>query len=441
MKKSLLIAVAAVMVTLGANAQVARVAQKTMGYAYQNDFKLENVMTKEYQAPVSKKLTTRRAASTIDGDYILNADNFEADFTASTSFTVASQSGTITLDMYDGAPSFEYNVVLNDFSYAGAVVYGKYDAEKGIIEIPVQTIFTHDTYKEIVISGGYRKGTDNVGYGKEIYLIVNEDGSMDIDEDVEEEGDEATIGWVSFLPNYEDGGLWNYGFDIAVMKPNATLYYTTTGKSLGGNGSSWAKVTKRVAVEDYGEELVINGFLGLAPVSVTVNADGTCKMPFGQEMDEYDYEEYDNSYAYGRMRLVGCVIDGNSILRDYEKEFLNGFVSTDQTGAKSYDFYKVEYKDAWEDESGSHDAGYYYNDDDPNYCRYYCVATAAGPEGAYGMGWCCNTWLETDAPATGISNVKTTAKSNVKTYNLMGQEVNASAKGLIIRDGKKLINK
>ena len=116
MKKSLLIAVAAVMVTLGANAQVARVAQKTMGYAYQNDFKLENVMTKEYQAPVSKKLTTRRAASTIDGDYILNADNFEADFTASTSFTVASQSGTITLDMYDGAPSFEYNVVLNDFS-------------------------------------------------------------------------------------------------------------------------------------------------------------------------------------------------------------------------------------------------------------------------------------------------------------------------------------
>ena len=69
------------------------------------------------------------------------------------------------------------------------------------------------------------------------------------------------------------------------------------------------------------------------------------------------------------------------------------------------------------------------------------VATASGSEGAYGMGWCCNTWLETDAPATGISNVKTNAKNSVKTYNLMGQEVNPSAKGLIIRDGKKLINK
>jgi hypothetical protein len=29
----------------------------------------------------------------------------------------------------------------------------------------------------------------------------------------------------------------------------------------------------------------------------------------------------------------------------------------------------------------------------------------------------------------------------VKTYNLMGQEVNANAKGLIIRDGKKMLNK
>ena len=58
------------------------------------------------------------------------------------------------------------------------------------------------------------------------------------------------------------------------------------------------------------------------------------------------------------------------------------------------------------------------------------------------MGWCCNTWIETDpVEGAGISDVKTNAKSTVKTYNLMGQEVNASAKGLIIRDGKKMLNK
>lgn len=443
MKKTLLIAVATVMVALGANAQVARVASKTMGYAaYQNNFKLENVMAKEYQSPVSKNLTAHRAApASIEGDYILNADNFDGSFTASTSFSVVAQSGTITLDQYDEKPSFDYNVVLNDFSYAGAVVYGNYNAEQGFIEIPVQTIATHATYKEIVISGGYRKGEENVGYGKEIILIVNEDGSMDIDEDIEEEGDLATTGWVSFLPNYEDGGLWNYGFDIAVLKPNATMSYATTGKSLGGNGTGWAKVQKRVNVEDYGTELVVNGFLGLAPVTVTVNEDGTCMIPFGQNMDDHEYEE-----PYGIMHLVGCYIEGNSIGRDPNKKFLNGSVSTDATsGAKLYEFYKSEYKEAWTDEEGEHKAGYYYIDDDPDYCRYYAVASNNDSDGrAYSMGFCCNTAIETDpvqGEGAGISDVKTNAKSTVKTYNLMGQEVNASAKGLIIRDGKKMLNK
>ena len=114
-----------------------------------------------------------------------------------------------------------------------------------------------------------------------------------------------------------------------------------------------------------------------------------------------------------------------------QEEYLNGFVSTDNSGAKVYEFYKTEYKEAWEDEDGQHDAGYYFIDDDPEYCRYYAVASNNDADGAaYSMGWCCNTRIECDADPSGISNVKTTAKSNVKTYNLMGQEVNASAKGL-----------
>ena len=107
------------------------------------------------------------------------------------------------------------------------------------------------------------------------------------------------------------------------------------------------------------------------------------------------------------------------------------------------EFYKTEYKEAWEDEDGKHDAGNYFIDDDPEYCRYYAVASNNDADGAaYSMGWCCNTWIETDpVEGAGISDVKTNAKSTVKTYNLMGQEVNASAKGLIIRDGKKMLNK
>ena len=438
MKKFLLTTVAAFIVAMGANAQFAREAKLTNGLAFNKEVKMENAMTKDYHSFVSHKLNAHRAATTtIDGDYILNAANFEADFTASTTFSVVSQNGTITLDQYENNPEFQYNVVLNDFSYAGAKVYGKYNAEEGYIEIPVQTIYTHTTYKEIVISGGYRKGETNVGYGKSIILLVNEDGTMDIDEDIEEEGDYATTGWVSFIPNYEEPGLWNYGFDIAVLKPNATMNYHTTGKSLGGNGSSWAKVSKRVAVEKYETEMVINGFLGLAPVSVTLEADGKCAIPFGQDMDDYDYGKQDNSYAYGRMRLVGCAIEGTSIKRDYDKEALNGFYNDELM-----EFSLSEYKEAWTDEDGDHEAGYYYVDDNPDYCRYYAVATAAGSDGAYSMGWCCNTSIAFDQnQGSGISETKASAQSYGKAFNLMGQEVYGNAKGLIIRDGKKFLNK
>ena len=425
MKKTLLIAVAAVMVALGANAQFARVAQKVKGYSYQNDLKLENVMTKEYQAPVSKNLTAHRAASTLDGEYILNADNFEGDFTESTTFTLTSQTGTITLDMYDGAPSFNYNVVLNDFSYAGAVVYGKYDAEQGIIEIPVQTIYTHATYKEIVISGGYRKGETNVGYGKEIYLIVNEDGTMDIDEDVEEEGDEATSGWVSFLPNYEEGGLWNYGFDIAVMKPNATMTYDTTSKAMGGTGSGWSEVEKRVYVEDYGSEWVVSNFLGLCPVSVTMNENNKCAIALGVKMYDYDQDE-----PYGMFRLVGVSSAGEGYIgRNYDKQFLNGFWEPGYA-----QFFKII-----ETEEGKK-----IDQEDDDYYPSVAVATANDADGAaYQLGYAFGIAIETDDHGTtGISETKANCqKTTGKAFNLMGQEVYGNAKGLIIRDGKKLINK
>jgi hypothetical protein len=70
------------------------------------------------------------------------------------------------------------------------------------------------------------------------------------------------------------------------------------------------------------------------------------------------------------------------------------------------------------------------------------VHSTWGETGAYWWGEARNVYIAIpNAEPAGISNVKTNAKNTVKTYNLMGQEVNANAKGLIIRDGKKLINK
>ncbi len=449
MKKGLLILVAALMVAMGASAQFKQVAN-AQRMTLPEGVRMEKVTKNNFETFVgikSQKKVTRRAGETgLDGTYILNSDNYAGDFTSSSEFSVESSSGTITLDQYaeEGkeAPTFEYNVVLNDFTYSGAKAYGKYNAEEGYIEVPMQTIFVHPTYKEIVLSGGYRKADDMVGYGKEIVLIVNEDGTMDIYDDITEEGDVATSGYVSFIPNYEEPGLWSTGFDISVLVPNATLHYATTGKGLGGTGSGWAKVTKRVAIESYGSELVVNNFFGLCPISVNTDAAaGKCELPLGQYVDDYDYEKRYPEFPYGCLRLVGCSLEGTSVLRDYTKKTMNGFIFED---GKVMEFFKTEYKEAWTDDDGEHEAGDYLVDDDPEYCRYLAVATAADAEGgAVGMGWCCNIWIEFDAedPA-GITNVNNNAsKAVVKTFNLMGQEVNKDAKGLIIRDGKKIVVK
>ena len=235
MKKSLLIAVAALFVALGANAQVKRTSLPVKKAGLESAQLEKMALTPQASAaPVFRSKLAKApkaAAGEIDGEYLLNADNFEGDFTECSFFTIESSTGQITLDQYEGEPTFDYNVVLNDFSWEGAVVYGEYNADEGMIYIPVQQIAFNATYKEIYISGGYRSGAENLRYGKPIILIVNEDGTMDIDEDIDPDDpdDDATIGWVSYLPNYvdpdtgEEGGLWNYGFDIQVMKPIVAL--------------------------------------------------------------------------------------------------------------------------------------------------------------------------------------------------------------------------
>nr|MCR5366134.1 dockerin type I repeat-containing protein [Prevotella sp.] len=235
----------------------------------------------------------------------------------------------------------------------------------------------------------------------DMYLIINEDGSIDIDEGDFSEYIEAGLlpagaaitGYYNYLPSITEGSNgWSYGFDCEIFVPNATMSYSTTGKQLGSNTGDWENVTKRVHVENWETALVIHNFLGQAPVIVMMNGDGTCAIPLPQYVDDYDYSNDD--FAYGCMRLVGCVVDGSSISRDYTKTALNGFVKEE-----GLEFFKLEYREAWTDtEGGEHEAGDYFIDDDPNYIRYFAVATAAdNNQAAYGLGWCCNLSIQYDA--------------------------------------------
>ena len=465
MKKSLLVMLAAVVVVMGASAQARRTAKfpkanvQLMNTANPQGVKAQKMNTMETSTPAVVKSVQRKGASDVSKTYILNTSSWpgeEPAFVASTSFTIESESGTIELDgdLFGQSDniSFPYNVKLVDFAYKGYPVYGNYDEETSSIFIPVQTLFEREDYGRIVFSAAVQNGQgEPYDYGYSMTLLLNEDGSVEIDEGDFSEAIESGVyeddsyyfgGFWNFMPDYlNDKGYpyaWNYGFDAEIFVPNATLHYATTGKSLGGDGSSWQKVEIPSYVEDYGTEWVVSNFLGITTCSVTINGDGTCYIPFGQIMDDYNYSDYDTSYDYGYMRLVGCVIDGNSIMRDYSKTALNGF--NDETVAY---FFKTEYKEAWTDEEGEHDEGNYYVDEDPDYCRYFAIATAASEDGAYSMGWCCNLWLEIGGEdLSGINNVSADNRGKAAaTYNLMGQQVSGDTKGLVIRDGKKFVNR
>ena len=62
----------------------------------------------------------------------------------------------------------------------------------------------------------------------------------------------------------------------------------------------------------------------------------------------------------------------------------------------------------------------------------YYVLAAGTKMGFYGFKYKAGT-------STGISSVSAAAKKNGKTYNMAGQEVSSSAKGLIIKNGKKYV--
>ncbi len=452
MKKSLLIAVAAIMVVLSASAQQKRVAQATkMNAPVATKMNVTKAPAAIAKRAIEKNQPARRAAG-IAGTYILNYANLKGDFTASSSFEIVEKpTSTVKVvdmedDNYAETIDFEYNVQLNGFTSDDAVVYGKYDSTEGTIHIPVQVIGEDETYGRILLMGLTSVDGEAAHYGLDIILTVDENGSLELYDAEEElaaaggyaEG-EIISGWYSLLPDYEDGlSAWNFGNDIEFYQPNATMIYTTTGKRLGGEvQGSWNRnVNKRVYIEDYGTEIVINNFLGLCPISVTVNADGTCYIPFGQKVFDRDFS--DDSFEYGYICLTGCVIDGNGIKTDDTVPQLNGF--WDET---EYDFFKTEYKEAWTDEDGEHEAGNYFVDNDPNYCRYFNVCSKFDTEDqGYGFGFCCNLYIVKDEDTTGITEAKATAaQNNAKVYNLLGQEVNGDVKGLVIKNGKKYVNK
>lgn len=447
MKKSLLIVIAALFVAIGANAQikrmpqVARAAQSTkVSQPMPNKFGVDKAtVAVNKNAFTLNPKNSRRAVADIEGSYILDNQNFEGDFTASSSFTITAESGTAMVTNVETDADdveFTYNVRLNDFTYSGGVAYGLYDETSGTIYVPVQTIFTHATYGRIVMSGVTKDSDGPAHIGFDMMFVVESDGNLTFYDWADELADagypegEYMSGWYSYLPDYADGGAWNYGFDIEMFLPNGEMQADVSGYlRTDGQTSGWQdeRASYAVYVEDFGTEYVVHNFGGMAPISVTVNGDGTCSIPLPQYVDDDDYSDADGDY--GCMRLVGVdLTDDGYILRNYDKTELPGSV-TPADGYKVVDFFELD--------------GEGRVVQDADHSPYLGVATANDSEGrAYQMGYFFAIRLYILDSTDGINNVK--AEDNAATgkiYNLAGQRVDNNYKGIVIKNGKKMIQK
>lgn len=460
MKKGLLMLMAALMVAVGANAQAKKITGMERCYkslASKTEAKVAAPATVNAVSMVNttKNTAGRRAAADVAGTYILEAaTNYDRDFTGTSQFTIEAETGTITLDQYkqDEAtgqyPTFDYNVKLTGFTHSSATAYGFYDEAESTIFIPVQTLFTYksgDTdYGRIVFSSFvFTAEGDPTLYGYEMTLIINNDGTVEIDEgDFTEEAQEdpslegAYIGgFYNFMPDYlaPSGNpyAWNYGLDAEIFIPNATQGDTEVHLTSSGWGD-WADAQYAVNVEDYGNELVVHNFFGLIPLSITIDGDkASVKCPV--KVDDYDYADEGEDPDYLQIHQWDAafenIIDGA----------ITGNVGQLEDGRKILEFYDTEYKEAWTDDKGDHEAGNYIITD---YTKWFMVHTNYGENGARWWGEARNVYLIWGEKTTGINAISNApVKATGKTYNLMGQEVNGAAKGIVIRDGKKMLVK
>ncbi len=453
MKKSLLIAVAALFVAIGANAQVKwqramNVKQNRVPMAAHSQVKVADDAS--LMKPV--KRTVAKRAQEIDGTYILDSQNWDGDFTESTTFTVESvEPGEVALWAPAGeeAEMFAYNVKLTDFTAEGGVAYGYYDAEESYIVIPAGMILGNSKtdfgasqdYGDVVFSACVTLDGAPQYVGYNMYLLLNEDGTVEIwpgdfSEEIEAGEMEEGVAITGFYngcatdDSFMGNGAWNYGFECEVFIPNAILG-TTECHIQSGDWTPWANASYPVCVEDYGTEMVVHNFFGLCPISINISGDkASVAVPvrvmernFGTD-EEPDYiqiwqwdENFENIINPGE-------ITGNI---------------TVENGKKYIEFYDTEYKEAWTDEQGDHEAGNYIITD---YTKWFMVHSTWGDNGAYWWGEARNVYLVMADETQGIAAPSVTSENqSTKLYDLQGRAVDSNYKGIVIKNGKKVVVK
>lgn len=229
----------------------------------------------------------------------------------------------------------------------------------------------------------------------------------------------------------EDAKLWTNKFNIAMYPANATCSYkrqTGTDKITGD--AIMEDFINAAYVEDYTQSVTVYGFAWFLPSSgfgmstvadLAVNQD--LSVTFNAPQNAWPTSAFgisdENAGDWFRILGVKDIPDqpGYVTYDESDNAKLTGDLAANQI--KMYTF-PVATK-LWNDPATGQLDGYIM------WLQNYIITLDEGNFSA-------------DANS-GISSVDNAAVKSGKTYNLFGQEVPASTKGLVIRDGKKFFNK
>ena len=419
MRKFLLSACAAV-VSLAASAQVLQTPLcKTV---LNNNVKFDNMTSvkaiKNVQSNAKKAAPARIAHDGIYGLYILGYTDQDEKWSCD---SVLVEKANVT-DEKSGAT---YNTKFTFCSEnAPTSFYGQYDAAAGTITCPVQRSgsFSGNTtqgpvdYKFKV--GVLLPSGDQYVFSEEPFVFkVDEDRTILLD--VAEGGALANI-------IEEKQTLWNFFFSLELKPANAVISYSRAGRKEG----TYDDFVHAAYVEDYGNNVSVYGYAWFQPSSgmglstvTSLDIDQDLNVLFTGPQNAFPVSVFGitDEEAGKYFKILGTKPGkekGWVEADTSEPSHVNGKLSGNKI---VMDMFPV-LTNLWKDPATQETKGYGF---------WYLNYVITLDEGVF----------KADPSYAGINGVTETSVKNVKTYNLFGQEVPATTKGLVIRDGKKFFNK
>lgn len=437
MKKVLLLACAAVM-SLAANAQdykqsVAKESLSLIGKMnVLHSAAAPEVDMSKVAMPKSRVAVKRVAHDGIYGLYIMDHTDYTGAPDGCDSIFVEKANVTedgVTYNVKFRIPGESFDATSKKYYNTDFSFYGKYDEAEGKITCPTgQVICKHFKYGDFALYAwtGSTEDPDNLMIDSENPITFTvEDGSINLDQ----------AGFVYYMVDYSKqqgtDQFWTHLFNIAFKPANGMMEFALyNDKAPEGDQDPFFYYNAAVAVEDFGYNVNVYGFAPLGAmnggsslnglgvsgsIQMSIAEDGKAvSMPAGQ-------------YVWPLFVLVGNsnvteesgktvyihAEDGNYPVADG-----SGFVDGELAAGNQIYFQSVAlFSNLWND------------------------------DGLKGWGmWIYKNTITLDEggfSAAGISDatVSPLKKASEQCYNALGQRVNANAKGLIIRDGKKFFIK